>query len=223
VIQTENANQIRFAFYDSVSASDLYNIQLEYGNTATSYEPYNPNSTTYTIDLDGTRYGGELDVVNGDGTDRLGFVDLGDLNFVYYENNKRFAVQLNDGKPSGSGFGLNTALCECYPVVTSQYGSMTDGSISIGSNFFSGSTCALVIHDENYTDATLLKASLSGKKVVYELATPLTIQLTPTAVKSLLGSNNVWADTGDITDCVYRRDMSSTIDDIIARLEALEG
>ena len=160
-------------------------------------------SNVYTIDLDGTRYGGTLDVVNGDGTNRLGYVDLGNLNFVYYENNKRFAVQLNDGKPSGSGFGLDTALCECYPVVTSQYGSMTDGSISIGSNFFSGSTCALVIHDENYTDATQLKASLNGKKVVYELSTPTTYDTQPTAIKSLRGVNNVYANTGDIKDAEY--------------------
>ena len=33
--------------------------------------------------------------------------------------------------------------------------------------------------------------------VIYELATPTTIQLTPIQVETLLGENNVWADTGD--------------------------
>jgi hypothetical protein len=42
-----------------------------------------------------------------------------------------------------------------------------------------------------------------GAEVCYELATPTTIQLTPTQVKSLLGSNNVWADTGDIIELEY--------------------
>lgn len=37
-----------------------------------------------------------------------------------------------------------------------------------------------------------------GSQVVYPLATPITVQLTPTQVEQLLGQNNVWADTGDV-------------------------
>lgn len=36
-------------------------------------------------------------------------------------------------------------------------------------------------------------------QIVYELATPQTYQLTPTQIDSLLGRNNVWADSGDVT------------------------
>ena len=46
-----------------------------------------------------------------------------------------------------------------------------------------------------------------GAEVVYELATPTTIQLTPTAVKSLLGTNNLWADTGDVTEASYWEEL----------------
>ena len=42
----------------------------------------------------------------------------------------------------------------------------------------------------------------TGAQVVYELATPQTVQLTPQEVNSLLGQNNISADTGDI-DIVY--------------------
>lgn len=38
----------------------------------------------------------------------------------------------------------------------------------------------------------------TGAQVVYKLATPLTYQLTPTEVTTLLGVNNIWADTGDV-------------------------
>ena len=38
----------------------------------------------------------------------------------------------------------------------------------------------------------------TGAQVVYALATPQTYQLTPRDVYTLLGTNNVWADTGDI-------------------------
>lgn len=43
----------------------------------------------------------------------------------------------------------------------------------------------------------------TGAQVVYELATPQTYQLTPTAVRSLIELNNIWADTGDIINGEY--------------------
>jgi len=45
----------------------------------------------------------------------------------------------------------------------------------------------------------------TGAQVVYQLATPITYNLTPTEVKSLLGVNNVWSDAGDV-DVEYRAD-----------------
>ena len=39
----------------------------------------------------------------------------------------------------------------------------------------------------------------TGAQVVYELATPITYHLTPTEITALLGTNNIWADTGDST------------------------
>lgn len=45
----------------------------------------------------------------------------------------------------------------------------------------------------------------AGAQVVYKLATPITYQLTPQEVDTLLGTNNVWCDTGD-TEVTYRAD-----------------
>lgn len=44
-----------------------------------------------------------------------------------------------------------------------------------------------------------IKAWLAANptQVVFKLATPKTYQLTPTQVKTLLGANNIWADTGN--------------------------
>ena len=46
---------------------------------------------------------------------------------------------------------------------------------------------------------------MSGVQLVYKLATPQTYQLTPTEVKTLLGVNNIFANTGD-TEIEYRAD-----------------
>lgn len=43
----------------------------------------------------------------------------------------------------------------------------------------------------------------TGAQVVYPLATPITIQLTPTEITALLGVNNLWGDTG-ASEVVYK-------------------
>lgn len=43
-----------------------------------------------------------------------------------------------------------------------------------------------------------------------ELATPITIDLTPTEVKTLLGENNVWADSGEV-EVTYKTIKGATV------------
>ena len=49
------------------------------------------------------------------------------------------------------------------------------------------------------------------------MATPIEIDLTPTEVKSLLGDNNVWSDSGTV-DVEYRADTSLVINKILEAL-----
>lgn len=66
-------------------------------------------------------------------------------------------------------------------------------------------------------------AALETPLVVTEtLATPVTYQLTPTAVETLLGTNNVWADTGDVIRCEYPDSVSAQIAAIWDAIHALE-
>ena len=51
----------------------------------------------------------------------------------------------------------------------------------------------------------------TGAQVVYELATPQTYQLTPTEIRTLLGENNIWANTGDTT-VTYRADTKMFVE-----------
>jgi len=159
-----------------IDVNNLRSIQIELGSAATDYEPY--AGTEVTVQFGQTVYKGTLDTKNSKVIATHGIVDLGTLNLAYFARNTRFAVTLNNGKFTNSAYGLNTALCEIYPVVMASYGTMPDKSISVGSNFFSGSSCALVIHDESYTTANELKTALSGQHVVYELAEPIEIDLT---------------------------------------------
>ncbi len=58
-----------------------------------------------------------------------------------------------------------------------------------------------------YSSSTEFKTAFASAQFVYELATPQTYTLTAESVKTLLGQNNVFADTGDVAYLVYRADV----------------
>ena len=89
---------------------------------------------------------------------------------------------------------------------------------TVAYNFFQGdllnkaitetTTGSLFIRDTSYSDAATFKAAMSGVQLVYELATPQTIQLTPQQVELLQGENNLFSD-GEMT-LVYLADGNAS-------------
>lgn len=200
-----------------VSAGAYYiKIQIESGNQATTYEPY--NGATYTIDLDGTRYGGKVDLVSGVMTvDRVS-VNMGDLNWTKQNTtsgNWRFissqSIQ-NIKLPTDASWKIDN-LCSVYQNVTANE-TWTAEKTGIAIN----ADGKLLICDLNQADTTALGVVIANQTYCYELATPLTIQLTPTLVKSLRGVNNVYADCGEILDAEYIRDLTTIINYILEQL-----
>ena len=76
------------------------------------------------------------------------------------------------------------------------YAQNTPGIASLLTGYIGNGIIGLC--DPNYTDAQALKTALSGVRLVYELATPIEISLTPQTINSLVGQNNVW-DDGTVT------------------------
>ncbi len=56
-------------------------------------------------------------------------------------------------------------------------------------------------------------------QISYLLATPITYQLTPQEILTLLGQNNIWADTGDV-EVSYPADTKLYIERRIAEAVA---
>jgi hypothetical protein len=166
---------------------------------------------TYTIQFkDGdnplTVYGGTLDVVSGELVVDRAMVDLGNIDYtksqsgLFQTNEIANNVKKSSYSYAPTGFIKSSHFREIDSAsITGPQGSKPspNGVMAVSS---SGT---LYINYLAVTDVTDFKAAMASATLVYELATPTTIQLTPTAVKSLLGSNNVWADTGDITDAEY--------------------
>ena len=250
VITTDETTERIYFYYGSTTSGTgtrtYTNIQIEQGTTATSYAPYSnicpisghteanvvvspttdaEDGITYNIQFkDGsnplTVYGGTLDVTSGVLTVDRAIVTYDGSSSENWSSSEvrpskfRHTVTLNNGQPNNVAILSNEFKgvpynSRSYDITGIVWASGNDNQL-------------LVMSDLNETAFKSLLSS-NNLQVVYELATPQTIQLTPTQVKSLLGSNNVWADTGDINDCIYQRDINTTINDIIARIEALEN
>ncbi len=67
------------------------------------------------------------------------------------------------------------------------------------------------------------KAILSATplQVFYPLDTPITMDFTAQQIRSLLGENHIWADSGNVLNVVYYADTKTYIDQRIAELQAL--
>lgn len=168
----------------------------------------NPTATnTYTLQFGDTVYGAEVDFVSGVATVKYGYADLGDLNYYYTADyGGMFFAIVNDAKYSGN---LSLIGYDCY---CSQYKSrgntrwpdLLNGEINVGSDTAGDNHPYVNIKDKNYSDVTSFKNAMQGVQLVYELATPTTIQLTPQQIKMLKGNNVLVAD-GDM-ELVYQVD-----------------
>lgn len=175
---------------------DACSIQIELGSQATEFEDY--TGETYNIlfvDDQGdpiTVYGGSLNVTTGELIINKGYKDLGGL--TWNKTSNRFYAVISEQR-------LNTELvCSHYKQKTSgSVENMENGTIWNVNYTFNPKN--VVVRDDSKLDMTgaQFKAAMSGVQLVFELADPITVQLTPTQIYNLLGVNNMYSDTGDIT------------------------
>ena len=207
------------------SQSYTYNIEwaelsIASQNTDTSYEPY--NGQTYTIDLDGTRYGGTLDVTTGVLTVTYGYVDLGTLTWVS-ETSAVTGMFRTDGNqmPSVPLLGGNLICSQYKGVNKTGYAQLLNGEIAV-TNIPSDSFLRIIDVSKTSMTASQFKTAMSGVQLVYELATPQVVQLTAEQVMILKNQNNICADSGEV-DVTYLAQDYAGKKFYIPDLELTEG
>ena len=211
-----NACYMRFTEANNTTSSN--DISINYPSTDTSYHAYTGN--TYNIEFPseaGTVYGGTLDVTNGVLTVDRAIVDGGDLTWTYWTGNNFYSTTISSTKTANA---TNDILCSVYPngnISTKGIYNMVESNAQKGYVYINDSDYS---HDS--TGASQLKSDLEGSKICYRLKTPTTYNLTPTEVKTLLGINNIFADTGDVLNAEYTRDASIIINELLERVIALE-
>lgn len=190
-------------------------IQIEYG---TERSTYINDSATYSVTWTdaGTVYGGSLDVTTGVLTLTHGYVTL-------------------DGT---TNWGMGTAAAFRYFDASMSALNASSWETNVLSNMFNqqgtypyvqigGAKKIRVcysINDTSVTTVAQLQALLTQNalQVLYPLATPQTVQLTPTQVTTLLGQNNIWADSGEVEVTYLAQDFAGKTF-YIPDLELTEG
>ena len=218
-----------FANHETQNRAKFYDFQIELGTTATPYKPYTGRSIT--IDLGQTVYGGKLDVLSGVLTVDRAMVDLGTLNWSrHWSVNTIFSSDIVGMKLPQAFTKRNAGIISSEYAADSQF-SISDSMHNMTMlRYNNNGSAALFIRDMRYTDGNDFKAAVSGVQLCYELADPIEIQLSANQINSLLGVNNIWADTGDAS-VSYRADTKLYIekltqpeeDDMIADSNIVSG
>lgn len=196
--------------------------QIEVGSTATSIDT---ESSFSNIDVSweteaGTVYGGTLDVTNGVLTVTMAMVDLGTLTWLKSSSgNGRFYC---NAQSLHYKYAISTVMiCSSYKFdgiggYADYYGA--NGTIRYYFTVGTTESRELYITDGSKANMTASEFTLamSGVQLIYELATPITYQLTPQELDTLLGTNNIWTDVGTV-DVEYPADTKLYIDNKITQ------
>ena len=156
------------------------------------------NPQTISITLGSTVYSGTVDVVTGVVTVTHGMVDCGAVTWsmqvatvggvTHYFFARNFA---NIRVPA------NGNETPAWPLWAEQYVVVRSNGIAANKGHWAIQPSGNILISTGETTNPDVKPA---GKIVYELATPQTIQLTPQEVSSLLGENNMWSDAnGDLT------------------------
>lgn len=199
------------------------NMQLEYGTTATDYEPYQGNTVNVNLvsSAGSTVYGGTV-TVNEDGSGTL-VVDMASVtlsgldasNVAYSTSTKTFYITstVAPGIAKKDYTAAFTGICdkfEPYPG-TPAWSANTKPYIGYGSDL----NFRFAIPGK--TEVADVLDVLNGTTVTYYLATPVTYQLTATQLQTLLGTNHIWTE-GTSIDLDYYADRYAEIDKLYAAL-----
>ena len=179
-------------------------IQLEIGNIATEYTPYQGSTLSIPFhdssDNPITVYGGTLNVTSGELTETLAKITIDGVN----KKVKSWGV-VNNGYGVYYVFDVSRdkiKMCDKF-TETDANRSRMELYTYIGSGG-TDNTCSFILPSTVTTvDEANVWFSENPTTILYELATPQTYQLTPTQVTTLLEQNNIFADCGQVLEGEY--------------------
>ena len=192
----QTGKSCRIVIYNGQTVNNLvFNPMIRLASdTDATYEPYIGH--TVTVDLNGTRYGGTLDVSTGVLTVDRVMVDLGTLTWIKRNTSSghyRFTANTDIYMPS-STTAVPNIVCSAYPTI-----SPADSWVGVEGISCNTGAQQILVSDESYNDASSFTTGVNGVQLVYELATPTTVQLTAQQLSLLTGTNIISTDMNSLT------------------------
>lgn len=210
-LRKNNSSGTTILYYDECAI-------LEGVHTADDFVPY--VGDVYDIDLPQTVYGGTLDVSTGTLTVTHVAVDMGTLTWSRATGNnyRNFNAVVADLDYNST---VPYVIADCYKAVAINAGATADGDNYIYSRSASATSNTISIKDTSKADMTAeeFKTAMSGHYAVYKTTTPTTLTLTPEQVTTLLGQNNIYADSGEVS-VIYRADPKLYIQKLTGSTES---
>lgn len=175
----------------------VFRPMIELGTTATTYEPYNGISTT--INLGQTVYGATIYPEEGRGMITMGTVTLDGVTprqrftGAWGSTSNGYAVYWNQDIPRTANAISDKFFFSNYGYDFMPLGSFIGGSGAITTWSFILPSSVTSINEAN---AWLAE---NPTTVCYELATPIEFTFPAVNIPTLNGTNNMWADSGDLS------------------------
>lgn len=174
------------------NASQITDAQFEKGAMATTYEPF---GTTANIPFGQTVANGVLDVTTGKLEITYGIVDLGNLNWT--KDTTTLSVVVFRAPIDDRTIGTLYGVCDKYLTSTDTRDYLVTHDLAMTRWNATGTNVAIRDDSLSSGTATDFTTAVTGAYLVYELATPIEIQLDSITLQALLNENNIWCDTGD--------------------------
>lgn len=192
----------------------VYNVQIESGSSATTYEPYN-----------NTIYGGYVDLINGeiittykqiifDGSDSNRVANFGNSSYNGTLGTNR-GLMLKNNATERTSVNSGTTNCYCDKIAPSSVGTWSKPDEHIWQFYINNHYQIHVVFDNATVGITndmdwgprtaAINTWLSNNPLTFiiPLETPVTYQLTPQQLKTLKGSNNIWSDANGPIEVQY--------------------
>ena len=171
--------KFRIVLYASTFVNKQIAPQLEFGSTATSYEPYTSSTTSLPISTyfpTGMKSAGDVyDELSDKAITRVGDVDLGSLTWTYDSQNTVFRGAVSDIKRQLQT-DLANLLCPMYRTNTQNQVVGLNADMCISTLNWGD---YVVVRNNAYTDADVFKTAMDGVMLNYELATPTEVDAEP--------------------------------------------
>ena len=177
--------------------------------------PVGHDSTYYATEV----YGGTIDMAKGVLTINMASVDLGSLNWVIgglpssqsgVRKRMRTMALETLAKHAASNNTQGNIICSIYSAI-SYNGGYADVDILNRIAIDTDGDVSVFVAYNDYETVADFKSAMNGVQLVYELATPIEISLTPQQMQTLSGQNNIWSNTNGGMYLIYQLPITSLL------------